>query len=419
MVNNIYDYQGNAIPLAEAFDYTKYIYANTGFNENTGLKVLYLSGDTTGMSGDVKKNMEWSFNGGTGSCTVKWQGSSSLGLAKKNYSVSLGAKADWGSAWGRTKWGEQKKYVLKANYNDFTHASYMCSVRLWGEVVESRGQENVPALMWNSLNYGAVDGFPVMLVINGVYVGLYTIMTHKEITTGVETVNGYYLQGEQTDLNRTLATSFSAHTSASNLENEADFSIVNVPDEDNLTAVVQSLNNCIDAVLSAGSNWQTTLANYLDADAAIDYYIFRCLLGDRDGNTKNQGIISYDGVKWYHTVYDLDHDFGAAGVGVSHLSPEDDIYTHYKNRNRVFDLIYTYSKSDLKDRYHALRSGPLREAHVYDVLANYINDIPLELFVQEDKLWPLTPNSSTASLHQMADWYRLRCIWSDAFIDAL
>ena len=418
-MQNIYDYQGNKIPLAEAFDYTKYIYANTGFNENTGLKVLYLSGDTTGMSGDVKKNMDWSFNGQTGSCTVKWQGSSSLGLAKKNYSVKLDSASDWGSAWNRSKWGAQKKYVLKANYNDFTHASYMCSARLWGEVVQSRGQENVPTLMWNSLNYGAVDGFPVMLVINDVYVGLYTIMTHKEITTGVESVNGYYLQGEQTDLNRTLATSFSAHTTAENLKNEADFSIVNVPDEDNLTAVVQSLNNCIDAVLSAGSNWQTTLANYLDADAAIDYYIFRCLLGDRDGNTKNQGIVCYDGVKWYHTVYDLDHDFAAAGVGASHLSPEDDIYTHYKNRNRVFDLIYTYSKSDLKDRYHALRSGPLREAYVYDVLSNYINDIPLELYAQEDKLWPLTPNSSTASLHQMADWYRLRCIWSDAFIDAL
>ena len=415
----LYDYKGNVWPDVDVFNYMDYEYENTWYNAYTGLKVLYLNGDTEGMSGDVKKNMSWSFDGNSGTCTVKWQGSSSLTFPKHNYSISLGAKTDWGNAWGRTKWGAQKKYVLKSFYNDFSHSVYMCSARLWGEVVQHRGETNVPVQMWDSLNYGAVDGFPVMLVINGEYVGLYTIMTHKEITTNVDDTNGYYIIGQTTDQTRSLATSFSAHTSAENLAAEADFECVNSPDEDDLSDVAASINNCIDAVISAGSNWQNTLANYIDVNAAFDYYIFRALLGDGDGVTKNQGLVCYDGTKWIHTVYDLDHAFAGAGTGSDHRSPESDNWERYKTYNRVFDLIYTYSLSEFKERYHDLRESVLREANVYNIFANYINDIPFGLYVQEDKLWPHIPNSSTASLHQIADWYRLRCQWSDAYIDAL
>lgn len=417
----MYDYQGNLITDRNSFNFHDYIYANTGQNIYTGLKVLYLSGDTTGMSGDVKKNMSWSFGNQTGTCTVKWQGSSSLAFAKKNYSVKLSENADWGAEWSRTKWGAQKKYVLKANYNDFSHAVYMCSARLWGDVVQSRGQEKTPELMWNSLNYGAVDGFPVMLVINGEYAGLYTIMTHKEITTNVESVGGYYLIGESNNNNARdeYATSFYRTTTAARIQNETDFSIVSVPDENDLSAVVQSLNNCINVAINAHGDWETDIANYLDVDAAIDYYIFRALLVDSDGFNKNQGLVSYDGIKWYHTVYDLDHCFAAAGTGASHSSPEANTWDGYKNKHRVFYLIQTYSKDKLKARYNDLRSGALREAYVFNTFANYINDIPLGLYVQEDRLWPHTPNSSTASLHQIAEWYNLRCKWSDEFINAL
>lgn len=416
---SLYDYQGNIILTDESFDYTKYIYANSGLDVNTGLKVLSLTGDTTGMTGDVKKDMTWSFNGESGQCTVKWQGSSSLQLTKKNYSLKLSANSDWGAAWGRSKWGSQKKYVLKANYNEFAHAIYMCSARLWGEVVQARGEENVPSAMWNSLNYGAVDGFPVMLLINNVYAGLYTIMTHKEITTNVDSTGGYYIIGQVTDQTNSIATSFSAHTSDANMKAEADFECVNSPDEDDLSDVAQSINNCIDVVKQAGSDWQSDLSNYLDINAAFDYYIFRALLGDGDGVTKNQGLVCYDGTKWHHTVYDLDHAFAGAGTGSDHRTPESDNWYRFKEFNRVFKLIYDHSKSEFKERYHALRNGPLREANVYNLFANYINDIPLALYVQEDKLWTHTPNSSTASLHQIADWYRLRCQWSDNYIDAL
>lgn len=403
----------------DVFDYNNYIYQFSGLGIYTGLKVLYLDGETVGMDGDTKKNMTWTFNGSSGTCTVKWQGSSSLAWPKKNYSLKLDTSANWGNAWGRTKWGSQKKYVLKSNYNDFSHAVYMCCARLWGEVVQERGEENVPTLMWDSLNFGAVDGFPVMLVMNGVYIGLYMIMTHKEITTDVNQVDGYYLMGEAEDSAGTTAASFKAETTAESILAETDLSIVNVPDENDLTDVVSSFNTCVNAVINAHQNWQTDVADYLDVDAAFDYYIFRCLLGDADGMTKNQGLVCYNGTKWYHTVYDLDHCMGASGTGSDHSNPEANNWLTYQNWNRVFHLIYTYSKAELKERYFAMREGPMREANVYNMFANYINDIPLGVYSKEDKLWPHTPNTSTASLHQIADWYRLRCKWCDEYINSL
>ena len=203
------------------------------------------------------------------------------------------------------------------------------------------------------------------------------------------------------------------------MKNEVDFEIVNVPDENDLSGVVNSLNTCIDAVISAGSNWQNEIGNYLDIDAAFDYYIFRAFIGDSDGHTRNEGLVCYDGTKWYHTVYDMDVSFAGGGTSSIHISPEHDHWTDYKTYNKVFNLIYTYSKDELKTRYRALRNGPLREANVYNLFANYINDAPLGLYIQEDKIWSHEPNNSTASLHHIANWYRLRCQWGDAWMDAL
>ena len=83
----IYDYMGNEVAGGDSFDFNDYIYSNVAYDINTGLKVLYLTGDTTGMSKDVKKNMSWSLDDQSGTCTVKWQGQSSAILPKKNYSL--------------------------------------------------------------------------------------------------------------------------------------------------------------------------------------------------------------------------------------------------------------------------------------------------------------------------------------------
>lgn len=98
-----------------------------------GLPVLYLTGDTAGMSKDNAVSMNYAYGERSGECTLKWQGSSSLSYPKKNYTIKFD------NAFEAAKgWGEQKKYCLKANYIDHSHARNIVSAKLWGEIVKSR-----------------------------------------------------------------------------------------------------------------------------------------------------------------------------------------------------------------------------------------------------------------------------------------
>ena len=83
-----------------------------------GLPVLYLTGDTTGMSKDNAVSLEYVYGERSGTATVKWQGSSSLSYPKKNYTINFDNAFEAAEGWGI-----QKKYCLKANYIDHSHAS--------------------------------------------------------------------------------------------------------------------------------------------------------------------------------------------------------------------------------------------------------------------------------------------------------
>ncbi len=129
------------------------------------IPLLTLIGDTSSMSKDNPVTLQWEYGENSGTCTLKWQGSSSLSYPKKNYTIKLDSDLDIG-------YGAQKKYCLKANYIDFSHARNIVSARLWGMMVASRA--NVHTTLEASPNYGAINGFPVAIILNGEFHGLYT-----------------------------------------------------------------------------------------------------------------------------------------------------------------------------------------------------------------------------------------------------
>ena len=114
-----------------------------------GLPILYLTGDTTGMSKDDAVTLNYVYGERSGSCTLKWQGSSSIGYPKKNYTIQFDNAFE-----AVEGWGEQKKYCLKANFIDHSHARNVVSAKLWGEIVKSR--ENTNANLSALPNGGAI-----------------------------------------------------------------------------------------------------------------------------------------------------------------------------------------------------------------------------------------------------------------------
>lgn len=375
-----------------------------------GLPVLSLTGSTEGISKDNEVSLEYVYGERRGSCTLKWQGSSSLSYPKKNYTIKFDSPFEAAEGWG-----EEKKYCLKANFIDFSHARNIVSARLWGEVVKSRSDYgSLPDLLKNSPNQGAVDGFPICLVLNDVYQGLYTWNIPKDS----------WMFGMGDGTNECIMAA-NQHSAATRFETEAicdesDFEIEYVPDDNDTQWAVDSLNTFIRGVkASDGTNLDSVIANYADFNSAIDWYIFIALICGADNYSKNYLLSTYDGAKWFFTPYDMDGTWGLSPGGGSYYNPITGLPTIKNFNHKLIKLLVSFKLDAVKARYEVLRGTILSEANVTAAFCEFFAGIPKGLYDEEVKLWPAIPGSSANHLSQILNNYRLRVIEMDKQMAAL
>lgn len=376
-----------------------------------GLPVLYLSGDTSAMTKDDAVNLSYEYGGLTGTASVKWQGSSSLTYPKKNFTVKFDQAFE-----AVEGWGAQKKYCMKANYVDFSHSRNIVAAKLWGQIVASRNPTN--EALAACPNYGAIDGFPIIIAINDEFAGVYTFNIPKDgwmLNMGSGTNEAILCADLNSD-----ADNFKAEAVVGG--NYTDFELEYVSDENNTDWVQTSLNNLINAcIASDGTDLDTTIAAMLDWDSAIDYTIFCALIDHRDGVGKNYLLHTWDGVKWYFDAYDMDSIFGNKFDGKSFFAAQSGgtTFGFLKGRHRVAELIMTYKLDELKERYKELRAGVLSEDNVATMFINFAGQIPIAALNEDNLIWPTVPSTNVNNVHQIIDWYRLRVQKIDAEIDAM
>lgn len=370
------------------------------------LPILYMNGDISGMDKDNKVILDYVFGERSGTLTCKWQGSSSLAYEKKNYTVVFDTAFE-----AHDGWGEQKKYCLKANYIDFSHARNVCAAKLWGEIRKARGESTA---FYDQPNCGAIDGFPCVVVINGEYQGLYSFNIPKDAWmfgfTG-ETSTECILSAEE----RTDATSFKA---AAKIDG-TDFEFEHVGEGADTAALTASFNE-IPTMLS----WMTDIytqsfQSKFDVTSAFDYFVFVTMLNAEDCINKNYLLVTQDGVKWQISAYDLDSIWGNHWSGKSYYKASYYKFADYAKRTKLFECIYNNNPTNLISRYRALRKGTLSEANVFMVLSNYLAQIPKVYFDEEVKVWKGIPGTHTNNLNQIMEHYRIKCAVLDAEIDAL
>ena len=372
-----------------------------------GLPILYLDGDISAMTKDVAVDLQYRYKDLSGKASVKWQGNSSLQYPKKNYTVKFDTAFEAADGWGA-----QKKYCVKANYIDFTHCRNVVSAKLWGQIVASRNPAN--ASLAACPNYGAVDGFPVCIVMNGKYYGVYTFNIPKD---------GWMMNmGSGT---KECILCADAHTASNAFKGEAtldgDFEIEYITDKNNTDWARTSINNLINACINSdGNNLDTTIATMLDWESAIDYYIFVALLRGDDMITKNYLISTYDGTKWFFGAYDLDSTYGLHWDGKYFMAATSGIkFKDIAGMHRVFELVRTYKKAELKARYKKLRSTVMSEDNVGLTFRNFAGTISRPLLDEDNRKWPGIPSTNANNLSQLLDWYRLRVAFLDAEIESM
>ena len=392
--------------IAEAmkFDATQY-----------GIPVLTLDGDCTGMTKDDYVALAFTFrdkdgNPLSGNADVKKQGSSSIQTGieiGKDFDTDLGGLFNFTIKFptafeAKAGWTAQKKYCVKVNAIDHSHARNVCSCKLWGEIVKAR--PNVPAELSSLINGGAIDGFPIVIVLNGKFYALGTFNIPKE---------GWMFGSPKAILcadDHVDSTKFKALATL-----DGDFELEYVEDENNAGWVLTSLNRAIQAVMDGDLD---TAAQYIDIPSAIDYYIHTVDENADDGTDKNYILVTFDGVKWYFSAYDRDTVYGLYWNGKSFTSPRGGItYAHYATVHRLMELIYTHKKADLKARAKALRDGIKSEINVCNVFTNFAAGIPAELLAQNCRRWPLLRSTNASNTAQILNWYRLRRQIIDKEID--
>lgn len=414
--NNVDDVNAEDInDIANAVIYIEENGAANNFNyDDYDIPVLYFDGDITQMSKDNKVTLAYQYGDKSGTCTLKWQGSSSLAYPKKNYTVVFDNAFEAAEGWG-----EQTKYCLKADWIDFSHCRNVGTAKLWGQIVKSRATSDLTTRLSALVNGGAIDGFPCFVVINDEWKGIYNFNIPKE---------GYMLgmgSGTKEAIlcgnNQSKGNLFKAETIIGE-----DYDLEYNSDTFTEDEIQGSFNTLVRAVLNSdGSDIDTTIAQYLDIDSAIDYYILTVILKGADIISKNAIFATYDGVKWFMSAYDLDSTWGLKPNGNLFLNADynwadDDtiLCTFYSlsTGHGLFNLLYAYKKAEIIARYKELRGLILSPSYVTKLFYNYAKNIPHAVYEAENELWTGRPSTSASNIEQITQWYTERIKWVDAEI---
>ena len=317
----------------------------------------------------------------SGYCKTKAQGNSSMAYPKKNQTVKLYKDADCTE---KLKvdfkgWGKQNKFCFKANWIDLTHARNIVSARLWGDVVKSRSNyAEIPELLRTSPNQGAVDGFPVKVYADGIYQGRYTINIPKDawMANMDDELDAHCILCSENYVSGCFRAE--ANIDGSDWTDEVHKT---VPD-----AIRTRWNEAIRFVMnSTDEEFVSGIGNYFDINSLIDYFVFGVVTCNMDGFGKNQLFHTYDGQKWYATVYDLDSTFGTYFDIIFPYDYARNQYEDYKNNNgnllyvRIADLFV----ADIQKRYEELKQGALSLTNIINRFEQFM-DIAPPCLVEED-----------------------------------
>lgn len=388
---------------------------NSPIMELGGMPVINLSGSLDGISKNKKVTVGVSYSSETKSfsskATLKIQGGTSIYFPKNNYTIQF--LKDDGS---KNKvclvdsWGKQSKYCLKANWVDYSQARNVVSGRLFNQIVHSRGfDDELDALN----NGGVVDGYPVLIYLNGDFLGLYTLNIPKDswmfgmngsgrqaLLFGDTGGDSVILRKEIGDVNNVAASGW-------------DLEYCSTEDDDSVgTAwVAESMNAFIRFLMNnTGEAFKAGIGQYTDIDRAIDCLIFTYFIHACDNIYKNTIWASYDGVKWIPSVYDMDGTWGMVWDGSFTYSAND---FAPDGSNLLYQRLLENYKDRITARYKELREDILSIHNIEKQFSSFFAQIPDAAYEAEAKKWPTVPSHDKNNYQQIINYAKERVAYFD------
>lgn len=396
---------------------------------------VFFTGDTAAMSKSNAVDLGFEYRSKSavysGTASVKWQGSSSISFPEKNYTIKLYEDPE------KTQklyldikgWGRQNKFCLKANYTDTLHLRNIVGARIAYDMITSRADfDAIPTELREAPRCGVIDGFPVKVFINGILQGIYTWNIPKDkwmMNMDDSNANHALLMAEKNNNGSAnpdalvLACEFRANATIfadTSTEQYPPYDwIVEGPGEDVNGGIRQSFNALIDCVKGTDDEtFRATIGDHLDLTSAFDYYCFAYLLCHVDGLGKNLGMATYDGVKWYCILYDMDALFGANIDGTTFYEINRKCPEQYQETNSLlWQRIENCFGKELYARYLELRGGALSIANIITHAERFYDGIPNNYYDEDQSIWTGKPSRSTNTVSRLRSYMVERAEYVD------
>ena len=334
---------------------------------------------------------------------IKIQGASSAGYPKKNFTVKLFEdEALENKLKVNLGWGKENKYCMKANYIDFSQARNIVAAQMFAQMVASRDYIN-PGLA-AAPNYGLIDGYPVLVLINGEFHGIYTMNIPKDEWM-------FAMEGDETSREAMLMAD--AWTNSITLHEQigdgefADYGweveYCSTKDE---TWIKDSFNKLI-ALINCGDDARikAELANHLDIEAAIDNMIFTYFINAADNVAKNILWATFDGEVWIPSMYDMDGTFGIYWNGdpidpdsTSHSDAPRNTFpevnpngTLYVPGLKLYSTLLRCFPNEVVARYRALRTDILTVKNTRATFEAFFEKAPMIAYRSDAEKWVSVP----------------------------
>ena len=145
-----------------------------------------------------------------------------------------------------------------------------------------------------------------------------------------------------------------------------------------------------------------TFESFFLVDPFIDYLLISYILFNYDGFDKNWIWVTYDGLKWTPTLYDMDSIFGnnVTGTGIveksdTELLPEEvDNHNHYCLK--VLKELYS---TEIESRYKELRDKKIFDIdNIYGLLSNWLQKIGFDNLAKDLEIFKETPSYRDGSI---------------------
>ncbi len=321
-----------------------------------------------------------------------WQGHNTLNFPKKNYTIRLFNDEEITDKHRLVfnGWQREHKYVLKANYRDVSQARNLVAANLWADMAATR--PNLFETLRHTSNYGAVDGFPVIVYLNGEFLGLYTMNLH--IDDDLYQMDNAYDAVMIANSTEPEETRFRALATFEDEKNAWEIEYCSTGDNNQWAK--DSLNELITVVMTSDDEvFRAHVGDYLDMDGAIDYLIFLYVTGLEKNASKDLVLLKYqDFDVWIPSVYDMERAFGLSYDGDVWLAA--DVFLPILQEgvwdsgtdSLLWDRLLQLFEPEIRQRYAELRRAVLTEDRLMAWTNALIDKIPEKYYAADLALYP-------------------------------